>query len=320
MIEKPNIVILDGYTLNSGDLSWEPLAALGNLTVYDRTAPDEVVPRSLNAEIVLTNKTVVTGEHIRLMPKTKYIGVMATGINVVDVAAAVECGIVVTNVPAYSTDSVAQQIFSIILTITNHSEYHAQQNRMGRWTASPDFAYSDFPLIELAGKRLGIVGYGNIGHATARIARAFGMKVAVFSSKSQAELPDVEKMSLEELFAESDVVCMCCPLTADNRGMINSSLLDRMKPTAIFINTARGGLVNEADLAAALDNNRLYAAGLDVLNQEPPVNGSPLLSARNCYITPHVAWATFEARERCLDITIANVKGYLAGEPCNVVS
>ncbi len=316
----PNIVLLDGFTLNSGDLSWEPLAKLGNLKVYDRTAPEEVVARCADAEIVLTNKTVLTAEHIARMSRCRYIGIIATGVNVVDVAAAANAGIVVTNVPSYSTESVAQHSFSLILTITNHSEYHAAEDRNGRWGMSPDFAYSDFPLIELAGKRFGVVGFGHIGCAATRIARGFGMKTAAASSKSQEGLGEVEKMDLEQLFEECDVVCLCCPLTDDNRGMINRTLLDHMKPTAIFINTSRGGLVNEHDLAEALNERRLYAAGLDVLCHEPPVDGSPLLSARNCYVTPHVAWATFEARKRCLDIATANVRLYLAGQPQNVVS
>lgn len=316
----PNIVLLDGFTLNAGDLSWAPLAELGNLKVYDRTAPEEVAARCAGAQIVLTNKTVLTADHIARMTECRYIGIVATGVNVVDVAAAVRAGMTVTNVPAYSTESVAQHIFSLILTITNHSEYHAAEDRNGRWGMSPDFAYSDFPLIELAGKRFGVVGFGHIGRAAARIARGFGMKTAAASSKTQEELGDVEKMDLTRLFEQCDVVCLCCPLTDENRGMVNRNLINRMKPTAIFINTSRGGLVNERDLAEALNDRRIYAAGLDVLNREPPVDGSPLLSARNCYVTPHVAWATREARKRCLDIAAANVRLFLAGTPQNVVS
>lgn len=314
------IVILDGHTLNTGDLSWDALSALGELTVYDRTAPDEIDTRCHGAEIVLTNKTVLDARHIRQMDACRYIGILATGINVVDINAAVDAHIVVTNVPAYSSESVAQHIFSLILTITNHSEYHAEQDRKGRWGLCPDFAYFDFPLIELAGKRLGVVGYGNIGRATLNIARGFNMKLAVTSSKPQSELGDIEKMDINELFAKCDVVCLCCPLTDDNHKMVNSRLLNLMKPTAIFINTSRGGLVNEHDLAEALNEKRIYAAGLDVLVQEPPVNGSPLLTARNCYVTPHVAWATFEARKRCLDIAVANLTAFLNGTPVNVVS
>ncbi len=314
-----NITVLDGFTLNPGDLSWDSLAALGNLVVYDRTSADEVVQRALNSEILLVNKTVITEEHIRLLPNLKYIGVLATGYNVVDISAAAEAGVVVCNVPAYSTMSVAQQIFSLILTICNHTEYYSEQNRLGRWTASPDFSYTDFPLIELAGKRLGIVGYGHIGHAAARIAKAFGMEVLVVSSKPESELEGARKMDIESLFSESDIVCMCCPLTKDNAGIVNGRLLSKMKPSAIFINTARGGLVNEKDLAEALNDRRIYAAGLDVLSTEPPRSDNPLLTARNCFITPHIAWATKEARIRCLQISVDNVRAFIAGTPQNIV-
>lgn len=315
-----NITVLDGFTLNPGDLSWNELEKLGNLTVYERTPSDLVVERAINSEIIFTNKTVITEEHIRLLPRLRYIGVFATGYNIVDVKAASEAGVTVCNVPAYSTDSVAQQIFSLILTITNHSEYYSEQNRLGRWTMSPDFAYTDFPLIELAGKTLGIVGYGNIGKATARIASAFGMHVRVVSSKPQEKLPEVVKTDVEDLFRLCDVVCMCCPLTDDNKGMINDSLLSLMKPSAIFINTARGGLVDEEALARALNEKRIYAAGVDVLSCEPPKENNPLLKARNCYITPHIAWATYEARVRCMKISVDNLKGFLDGKPLNVVS
>ena len=318
--ETMNITILDGYTLNPGDLSWEGFETLGNVTLYDRTPAGLVVERALDAEVVLTNKTVIDEEAIRLLPKLRYIGIFATGYNVVDVKAASEAGITVCNVPAYSTDSVAQQIFALLLTICNHAEYHAEQNRLGRWCQSADFAYSDFPLMELAGRSLGIVGYGHIGKATARIAAAFGMKVAVCSSKPQEQLPEVVKTDLDHLFSDCDVVCLCCPLTESNRVMVNARLLGLMKPTAIFINTARGGLVDEAALAEALNEGRLYAAGLDVLCSEPPRCDNPLLKARNCYVTPHVAWATQEARRRCMEISVANLRQWMEGEPQNVVS
>lgn len=315
-----NITVLDGFTLNPGDLSWDTLKSLGNVTIYDRTAPDLVVSRAINADAVFTNKTVITEEDIRLLPKLKFIGIFATGTNVVDLKAAREAGIVVSNVPAYSTMSVAQQIFALLLSITNHAEYYSEQNRLGRWVHCDDFSYTDFPLIELADKTMGIVGYGNIGKATARIARAFGMKVKVVSSKPQSELPEVVKTDINGLFSESDVVCLCCPLTADNKGLVGKRLLDLMKPTAIFINTARGGLVNEQDLAEALNNGRIYAAAADVLSTEPPKEDNPLVRARNFFCTPHIAWATYEARVRCMDISIANLKAWLEGKPQNVVS
>lgn len=314
-----NIIILDGFTLNPGDLSWEPIKKLGKLTVYDRTPKEDVVARSRDAEVLFTNKTVITAEEIRQLPKLKYIGVFATGYNVVDVKAAAEAGVTVTNIPAYSTMSVAQHIFSLILTISNHSEYYAMKNREGAWTCCRDFSYTDFPLFELDGKRLGIVGYGHIGHAVARVAKAFGMKVAVFSSKPQEEIPEVEKMSLDELFSECDIICLCCPLAPDTKEMVNSRLLSKMKKTAILINTGRGGLVKEQDLADALNSGRIYAAAVDVLSTEPPKAHNPLLSARNCYVTQHIAWATVEARRRCLTIAADNLAAFLAGTPQNVV-
>ncbi len=314
-----NITVLDGYTLNPGDISWEPLERLGNLTVYDRTPAELVVERSLNAEILLTNKTVMTEEAIRLLPRLRYIGVLATGYNVVDIAAAKETGIVVTNIPAYSTESVAQQIFSLILTITNHAEYYSEQNRLGRWARCEDFSYTDFPIHELAGKTMGVVGYGNIGKATARIASAFGMKVRVFSSKSQTQLPEVVKTDLDDLFRLSDVLCLCCPLAPDTKHMVNERTLSLMKPTAILINTGRGPLVDETALADALNSGRLYAAGVDVLSSEPPAADNPLLRCRNCYVTPHVAWESYEARLRLMRIEADNIAAFLEGKPRNVV-
>lgn len=313
------IVVLDGYTLNPGDLSWTALEKLGEVTVYDRTSRDEVVPRSEDAQIVLVNKTRLYADQIALLPHLKYIGIVATGLNVVDVDAALRRGIVVTNVPTYGSESVAQHIFSLILTICNHSERLAAEDRRGRWGSDPEFAYSMFPYMEIAGKSIGIVGYGNIGRVVADIAFGFGMRVLAYSSKSQSQLRRVEKCALDDLFRRSDVVCMCCPLTDQNRGMVSKALLDKMKPTAIFINTARGGLVDEVALADALNAGKIYAAGLDVLSAEPPKHGNILLSARNCYVTPHIAWATKEARGRCLDIAVANVRAYLDGKPQNVI-
>ena len=314
-----NIVVLDGYTLNPGDISWEPLEKLGKLTVYDRTAPGQVVERSLDVDILLTNKTVIGEEEIRLLPRLKYIGVLATGYNVVDVAAAKEAGITVTNIPAYSTDSVAQQIFALILTITNHAEYYSEQNRLGRWSRCEDFSYTDFPIMELAGKTMGIVGYGHIGKATARIASAFGMKVRVFSSKPQTELPEVVKTELDDLFRLSDVLCLCCPLAPDTKHMVNQRTLSLMKPTAILINTGRGPLVDEQALATALNEGKLHAAGVDVLSSEPPAEDNPLLHCRNCYVTPHVARESYEARQRLMSIAASNVSAFLSGNPVNIV-
>lgn len=314
-----NIVVLDGYTLNPGDLSWEPLEKLGNVTVYDRTASSQILERAIGADILLTNKTVITEEEIRLLPRLRYIGVLATGYNVVDIKAAHEAGIVVTNIPAYSTDSVAQQIFALLLTITNHAEYYAEQNRLGRWSLCEDFSYTDFPIHELAGKTMGIVGYGHIGKATARIAAAFGMKVRVYSSKPQTELPEVVKTEMDDLFRLSDVLCLCCPLTETTRHLVNEDRLRLMRPTSILINTGRGPLVDEQSLAVALNEGRLYAAGVDVLSSEPPSADNPLLHCRNCYVTPHVAWESVEARERLMTIAAENVAAFLSGTPRNQV-
>lgn len=313
------ITVLDGYTLNPGDISWKELEDLGEVTVYDRTLPEEIIERSEDADIILTNKVIIDKDIISRLPRLRYIGVLATGYNVVDVEAARDAGIVVTNIPAYSTDSVAQHIFAMLLSITNHAEYYAIQNREGKWSRSRDFSYQDFPLPELAGKTMGIVGYGNIGHAVTKIASAFGMKVIVFSSKPQDAIPEVEKRELEELFSESDVICLCCPLTPDTKEMVNREMLARMKPLAILINTGRGPLVNESDVADALNSGEIYAFGADVLSSEPPAADNPLLSARNSYITPHIAWASKEARERLMSICAANIRAFLSGKPENQV-
>lgn len=314
------ICVLDGFTLNPGDLSWEAIEQFGEVTVYDRTAPDMVVERSRGAEILLTNKTVITDADMAKLPDLKFIGVLATGYNIVDIEAANRRGIIVTNIPAYSTMSVAQQIFGLLLTITNHSERYAKEVRGGKWTECQDFSYTNGPITELADKRFGIVGYGNIGHAVAGIASAFGMQPCVVSSKPADAIPEVTKMNLEELFSKCDIVCMCCPLTNDNKGVVNASLLSLMKPSAIFINTGRGGLVNEADLAAALRNDTIHAAGLDVLSTEPPKADNPLVGIENCYITPHIAWASTEARQRLMAMTAANIEAFLSGTPVNVVN
>ena len=315
------IVVLDGYALNPGDLSWAGMEALGELTVYERTSPSEVLERSAGAEVLITNKTVITAEHMVALPQLKYIGVLATGYNVVDIDEARNRGIVVTNIPAYSTASVAQMVFAHVLNITQRVGYYATENANGRWTNSVDFCYWDTDLVELDGKKMGIVGLGNIGRATARIAQAFGMEVLVVTSKEQSALPEgMKKVTLDELFAQSDVVSLHCPLTPDTKEMVNAARLQTMKPSAILINTGRGPLVNEQDLANALNEGRIAAAGLDVLSVEPSVTGNPLLGARNCFITPHIAWATLEARTRLMDIAVNNLKSYLSGNIINNVA
>ena len=314
------IVILDAYSANPGDLSWSPLEALGELTVYDRTRADETVARCAGAAVVLTNKVVLGRQELISLPELKYIGVLATGYNVVDTAAAKELGITVTNVPAYSTESVAQMVFAHLLTITNHTDYYAQQNRQGRWSRNADFCYWDQPLNELAGKTFGIVGLGNIGSRVAQIALAFEMKVKAVTSKAPDRLPvGVEKTDLPTLFSTADVLSLHCPLTSETRHLINDSSLVLMKPTAILINTGRGPLVNDADVAVALQANRLAAYCADVMTVEPPQADNPLLHCPNAFITPHIAWASVEARKRLLHIAIDNVRLFLEGCPQNVV-
>ncbi len=312
------IVILDGYTANPGDLSWSDLEQLGQLTVYDRTRPEETVARAADAEVVLTNKVVIGRQEIAQLPRLQYIGVLATGYNVVDIQAARERGIIVTNVPAYSTESVAQMVFAHLLTVTNRTEHYAVLNRQGRWSSNPDFSYWDTPLHELAGKTFGIVGLGNIGSRVAQIALAFGMKVVALTSKSA--LPaGIQKVSLDELLTTADVVSLHCPLTDTTRHLINARTLQMMKPSAILINTGRGPLVNDADVAEALSTRRLYAYCADVLTTEPPQADNPLLCQSNAYFTPHIAWASVEARVRLLQTAIANVRAFANGTPQNTV-
>lgn len=315
------IVVLDGYGLNPGDLSWSAWETLGELKVYDRTSPSELLERSEGAEVLVTNKTLITAKDMALLPELKYIGVLATGYNVVDIDEAKARGIVVTNIPAYSTASVAQMVFAHILNITQRVGYYADENIRGRWTNNPDFCYWDTNLVELDGKKMGIVGYGNIGKATARIALAFGMEVLAYTSKEQKDLPQgVKKATLDELFAESDVISLHCPLTPDTKELVNANRLKAMKPNAILVNTGRGPLINEQDLADALNEGRIAGAGLDVLSVEPSVAGNPLLSAKNCFITPHIAWATKEARTRLMDIAINNLRSYQEGNIINNVA
>lgn len=315
------IVVLDGYALNPGDLSWSGMEALGELVVYDRTSPSELMERSADAEVLITNKTLITAADMEALSRLKYIGVLATGYNVVDIEAAKARGIVVTNIPAYSTASVAQMVFAHLLNITQQVGHYAEENAKGRWADSVDFCYWDTDLVELAGKKMGIVGFGNIGQATARIAQAFGMEVCVYTSKEQSALPvGMTKMGLDALFASCDVVSLHCPLTPETKEMVKAERLNIMKPNAILINTGRGSLVNERDLADALNEGRIAAAGLDVLSVEPSVAGNPLLNARNCFITPHIAWATKEARTRLMDIAVNNLKCYQEGNVINNVS
>lgn len=315
------IVDLDGYAANPGDLSWDEIEALGELSVYDRTAPEEVIRRAEGAEILLTNKVVLGESEMSQLPSLKYIGVLATGYNVVDVEAAHRRGIVVTNIPAYSTMSVAQLVFAHLLNITHHVSLHAQSVSDGQWERAQDFCYWLTPLTELDGLVMGIVGLGNTGMAVARIAQSFGMQVLAYTSKDQSVLPaGIRKAnSLEELFRTSDVISLHCPLTPQTQHIINSESLSLMKSSAIVINTGRGPLVDDQALADALRNQQITAAGIDVLTQEPPRNGNPLIGVPNCYITPHIAWASQAARRRLLHIAAQNIKAFLEGNPINCV-
>lgn len=314
------IVILDAYTANPGDLSWEPLRELGELTIYDRTKPEEVVERSKDAEVVLTNKVIISREVMDQLPTLRYIGVLATGYNVVDIDYAHERGIAVTNIPAYSTDSVAQMVFAFLLNITNSVQHYTDENRKGRWTASPDFSYADTELRELSALRLGIVGLGNIGQRVAQIANVFGMEVDALTSKSIDQLPPyIRKTTLEGMLASCDVITLHCPLTPQTREMICRETIDKARRPLILINTGRGPLINEQDVSDALVDGRLKAYCADVLTVEPAVADNPLLTAPNVYLTPHIAWATKEARKRLVSIACSNVKAFCQGEPVNLV-
>lgn len=315
------LAILDAFTANPGDLSWAGLEALADAVFYDRTPASLVIERAKDCEIILTNKTVLSGETIRALPKLKYIGVLATGFNVVDIQAARERGITVTNVPGYSTPSVAQTVFALLLELTHRVGHHARTVREGRWSRCADFCYWDGALVELEGLTMGIFGYGAIGGAVARIALAMGMKVAAYRRNWPEEpLPGVGKVRREDLFSRSDVLTLHCPLTEDTRELIDAASLQEMKREAFLINTARGPLVNEAELAGALNSGRIAGAGLDVLSSEPPKPDNPLLSAKNCVITPHIAWASRAARGRLIDTATGNVVAFLDGRPVNVVS
>ena len=315
------IVVLDSYGMNPGDLSWDALKELGEVTIFDRTSEDEVYQRCSDADIVLTNKVVFDADTIWKLPNLKYSGVLATGYNIVDTVAACDNDIVVTNVPAYSTDSVAQLTFAHILSIANRVEHYAIENRNGRWSNNPDFVYWDTPLIELTGKTLGIVGLGLIGMKVAKMALCFGMDVFAVTSKHRKDLPEgIQKTTLDGLLATSDILSLHCPLKRETREMINATTLAKMKHGAILINTGRGPLVNENDVAEALKSGQLGAYGTDVMCQEPPSADNPLFSAPNFYSTPHIAWATFEARQRLMKTVVDNVKAFIEGKPVNVVN
>ena len=314
------IVVLDAYTLNPGERRWEELEELGEVVVHDRTAQLDVVRRAKDAEVVLTNKTILDGFILNLLPKLKYIGVLATGYNVVDLDVARQHGIVVTNIPAYSTQSVAQMAIAHLLNITQRVAHYAHEVHNGVWSAQPDFCYWNTPLIELAGKKIGIVGFGNTGQATAQIAEALGMEVWVYTSKPKKSLPKkYQKVTLNELFSACDVVSLHCPLTAENKEMVNSFRLSLMKQGAILINTSRGGLIDEKALEQALLSGKLLGAGLDVLSSEPVPNGNPLLKLKNCFITPHIAWATRESRMRLMNQAVENLKAWMEGRTINTV-
>ena len=314
------IVVLDAYTLNPGERRWEELEELGEVVVHDRTAQLDVVRRAKDAEVVLTNKTILDGFILNLLPKLKYIGVLATGYNVVDLDVARQRGIVVTNIPAYSTQSVAQMAIAHLLNITQRVAHYAHEVHNGVWSAQPDFCYWNTPLIELAGKKIGIVGFGNTGQATAQIAEALGMEVWVYTSKPKKSLPKkYQKVTLNELFSACDVVSLHCPLTAENKEMVNSFRLSLMKQGAILINTSRGGLIDEKALEQALLSGKLLGAGLDVLSSEPVPNGNPLLKLKNCFITPHIAWATRESRMRLMNQAVENLKARMEGRTINNV-
>lgn len=310
------ICILDGYSLNPGDLDWSPVERLGDVTLFDRTPADKIVERAADADIVLTNKVPFSADTLRQLPRLRFICVLATGYNIIDTEAAARQGVVVANIPAYSTMSVAQMAFAHILNITNHVASYAREVADGKWTNCPDFCFWDSALTELAGKTMGIVGLGNTGMATARIAVALGMKVVALTSKSADTLPEgITPAPLDDVLASADVVSLHCPLTPSTRHLINAASIAKMKPSAILINTGRGPLVNEQAVADALNGGRLAAFGADVLSQEPPRGDNPMLSARNCFLTPHIAWATLEARTRLMSTATENVRQFIAGEP-----
>lgn len=315
-----NVCVLDGFTLNPGDLSWEQMRQLGPCEIFERTRPAEIVARALTADVVLTNKTPLNRETLAALPRLKYIGVLATGTNVIDLAAARERGIPVTNVPAYSTKSVAQATIALLLELTNRVGHHSQRVRDGGWTTAQDWCFWDAPLVELDGLTLGIVGFGRIGAAVAEIAHALGMTVVAFNRSAKSAPAIVKFVELEALFRASDVVTLHCPLTPETQHLVNAQRLAWMKPSAFLLNTGRGPLVDEAALAAALNAGRLAGAAMDVLSVEPPPGDHPLLAAKNCLITPHNAWGTKAARARLMRVAVENLRAFLNGQPQNVVN
>ena len=313
------MVVTDGYTLNPGDLNWDKIKAFGELAIYDRTPAELIVERCRDAEVVLTNKTPFTKETLAALPRLKFITVTATGYNVIDTKAAREQGVPVSNAPAYGTASVAQHVFALLLELTNHVGRNAASTAAGKWQQSADWCYTEAPVTELDGKTFGIVGFGNIGQKAGSIARAFGMQVIYYNPRPK-ELPIGRQVTLEKLFADSDFISLHCPLTSDNQEFVNAALVQTMKPSAMLINTARGQLIHEKDLANALNANVIAGAALDVLSKEPPNNGNPLLQAKNCIITPHNAWISSEARERIMNITAFNIAAFVNGQPTNLVN
>lgn len=319
------LVVLDAYSIDKGDRNcwkeFERIPGVSEIVIYDRTSPSELIERARDAELLLTNKVILDRESMKKLPNLRYIGVLATGYNVVDVKAAKEMGITVTNIPAYSTMSVAQKVFALLFAVTDRVEHYALQNRQGKWSDNPDFCYWDTELTEISGKKIGIVGLGNIGMAVARIALAFGMKVFAYTSKEIEQLPDgIEKVTLDSLFSESDIISLHCPLNEDTKHLVNEKTILRMKPSAILINTGRGPLIDEKALADALKVGRIRAFCGDVLSTEPPSSENPLLSGPNSYVTPHIAWATAEAISRLLSIAASNLSSFLSSQPINVVS
>ena len=315
------IVVLDGYTENPGDLSWEALAALGELTVYDRTPADEIVSRISDAEIVITNKTPITRATMDACPNMRYIAVLATGYNVIDVNAAKEKGIPVSNVPTYGTAAVGQFAIAMLLEICHHVAHHSQSVYDGKWNACPDWCYWDYPLIELDGKTMGIIGFGRIGQTTGRIAKAMGMHILAYDTfQSESGKAIGEYVDLDTLLASSDVIALHCPLFPESEGIINKDTIAKMKDGVILLNNSRGPLIVEQDVADALNSGKIFAAGLDVVSTEPIRNDNPLLKAKNCLITPHISWAPKESRQRIMDCTVSNVAAFQSGTPVNVVN
>jgi glycerate dehydrogenase len=316
------IVILDGYASNPGDLSWDNLKQLGELVVYDRTPADKIVERARDAAIVITNKTPIGENEINQLPDLKYIGVIATGFNIIDIEAAKQKGITVTNVPGYSTPSVVQLTFALLLELCHHVQRHSDSVMDGKWSRSLDFSFWDYPLVELSGKTMGIIGFGSIGQAVADVATAFGMSIIGSSRRQtdQSKRKNFKWAEVSELLKESDVVSIHCPLTAETKGLINKESLKTMKSSAFLINTARGPIIIDSDLADALNNGVIAGAGIDVLSAEPPAPDNPLFNAKNCLITPHIAWATLESRARSIEIAVHNLSSFINGEPINIVN